>query len=94
MVGKENTVKRRAIIHLMVLYLHLNNWSAGKVTNLLKFGIGPNQRFCNIFPRMELLLFHPLPLWRKRYFELGSFQVMGDPLKNRQSFLRTKKCRW
>ena len=28
--------------HLIVLYLRLNNWFAGKVTDLLKFRIGPN----------------------------------------------------
>ena len=74
-------MKSMAIIHLRVLYPCLNNWSAGKVTDLLKFKIGSNRRFYNIFPRRELLLFNPLPIWRKRYFELGSFQVMRDSLK-------------
>ena len=74
-------MKRKPMIHLMILYLHLNNCSAGQVKELLKFGVCPNRRCCNAFPRRELLLLHPLLLRKKRYFELGSFQVMCDPLE-------------
>ena len=73
-------MKSMAIVHLMVICL-LNNWSGCKVTDLLKVGIRPNQRFHNIFPGRELLLFNPFPLRRKLHFELGSFQVMRDSLK-------------
>ena len=75
-------MKRTPITHFELFYVRLNSCSAGKITDVLEMAFGPNWRFCDTFPRWELLLLSPFPLWRKLYFELRCFQILRDPLES------------